>query len=170
MNNLPLPGSPDWLAWRKSGMPIERWLDERPTQDAPPAAQPTIAAPKAPGAAQTFRTQPESTSRVLDRFGGTVEVPVPGLSIGPLFGETAPTGPHPVNPEDDPGDPTRSHPSGGPIGEPIPLEFFPIERDGYPGHNRSERNAQRNAERNAQRVRRDTDTAADWTNWPGELT
>lgn len=158
MKNLPKLGSPEWHAWRKSGMPIERWLDERPTQDAPPDDQPTIDAPKVSGDGQPPRVDPGASSALLERSGGSVEVPVPGLVIGPVFGE-----PQPVNPHDDPSDPTRSHPSGGllPISDPV---LQRLANDQEIQHNHGQR------KRNRERVRRDTDTEADWTNWPGELT
>lgn len=184
MNNLPKPGSPDWHAWRKSGLPIERWLDERPTQEAPPAAQQTIEAPKVSGDGQPPRVDPGASSALLERFGGAVvgNVPVPGLAISPVFGEEPPPAavpdhphdpwdgfdadaaalPHPINPDAEPGDSTRSHPSGGllPVNDPM---LQRLANDQEIPHNHGQR------KRNRERVRRDTDTEADWTNWPGEL-
>ena len=88
MKNLPRVGSPEWHAWRKSGMPIERWLDERPvnavhefheaTTATPPAAQPTIEAQKASGDGQKPSVDPGASQE-----GRVTQAPDPWEGFDP---------------------------------------------------------------------------------------
>jgi hypothetical protein len=162
LGDLPAPGSVRWFEWRKSCLTIETWLAQEAARPPAPALHEPLPAPTAP---PPPRTQPRASSAApprvdLDGLEAAVdrverrqdcipdEDPWARINAMPMYGESAA-----INPWDDPNDPTRSHPSGGPLSVRMPPELG------------DENRAHDKPLRGKSRVRKDTDEPRDNSWW-----